>query len=231
MCCHPHHVLGVAVHHVLAGDARLEPERRALDRRFDSVRRHVGQHVRHIDGVLGALLGAPVRLVNLFLDDRVLERSVGKGIDRVEVHVVVGQKFLQPISLGLAVDQRGGGGVGEAQRHAEPLARRNARLHLGHVGGQARPHVVPGVAGMHQCRIGEMADALAEIHELLRELLVARSGLSVHSRVSGTPGSRKRLFSFASESRWRGDARPWHASNCSPPVTPPSPPCRSPPSG
>ena len=161
---HAHDMLGVAVDHGLAGDVRLEAQRRALDRRRYPDGHDVGQDLRDVHGVLRALLGAPVRLVDLLLDDLVLERPVGEGVDRVEIHVVVGEEAFELVALGLALDQRRGRRIRQPQRHAERRGRADALLHLRHVGGERRPHVLPGVAGMHERRIGQVAEALAEIH-------------------------------------------------------------------
>jgi hypothetical protein len=161
---HAHDVLGVAVDDGLAGHVRFEAQRRALDRRRDGFRNDIGKNLGDVHRVLRALFGAPVRLVNLLLDDLVLERPVGERVDRVEIHVVVGEKFLELVALGLALHQGRGRRVRQSQRHAERRGWADALLHLRNVGRERRPHVLPGVAGMHEGRIGQVAEALAEIH-------------------------------------------------------------------
>ena len=99
-------MLGVARDYVVPGDARLEAERRGLDRGRDVVRRDIGEDVGDVDRVAGAFFRAPVRLVHLLLHHRALEGAVGEGVDGVEVHVVVAEEFLQLVALGGAARER-----------------------------------------------------------------------------------------------------------------------------
>ena len=66
---------------------------------FTSGRRDLGEDVGHLHRVGRARVGAPIGLVDVFLDDAVLERPVRKRIDRVEVHIVLVQELLEPRAL------------------------------------------------------------------------------------------------------------------------------------
>ena len=144
------HVLGIARHHVVAGDPRLEAERRALDRRRDVGRAHVGQHVGDVDGVAGALFRTPIRLVHLLLYHRALEGAVGKGVDGVEIHIVVAEEFFEFFPLGGAAGERLRRIRRQPQRHAEAPITGDARFDFRHIGGEALPHLFPVIAGMHE---------------------------------------------------------------------------------
>ena len=161
---HAQHVVGVARDHVAAGDARLEAERRALDRRRDAARANVGQDVGDVDGVLRALLAAPVRLVDLLLHHVVLEVAVDERVHGVEIHVVVGEEFLQLVALGWAVGERLGRVRRQAEHTPNALLGRDALLHLRQIGVERIPQLLPVVGGMHERRIGQVAEAVAEIH-------------------------------------------------------------------
>ena len=165
------HIVGVGRNDVIAGDPALEAERRALDRRRDPGRADIGQHIGDVDGVLGALLRAPVRLVDLLLHRGALEVAVDEGVGGVDVHVVVAEKFLQLLALGRAVRQRLRRTRRQPDAHAERLVAGEARLHLGQIGVERRPQLLPIVGGMHQRRIGQMAEAVTEIHFLCFLLL------------------------------------------------------------
>ena len=158
------HVIGVARDHVVPGHPRLETERRALDRRRDAGRADVGEHVGDIDRVLGALLAAPIRLVDLLLHLVALEMPVDEGIGGVDVHVVVIEKFLQLGALGRAVGERFRRARRQPDADAERLVAGDARLHLRQIGGERMVELLPVVGGMHQRRIGQMAEAVTEIH-------------------------------------------------------------------
>ncbi len=158
------HVIGIARDHVIAGDPRLEAERRTLDRRRDARRADVGQNVGDVDGVLGPLLAAPVRLVDLLLDQVALEVAVHKGVGGVDVHVIVAEKFFQLVALGGA----GGQGLRRVRRqpdaHAERLVAGDAGLDLRQISHERMIQLLPVVGGMHQRRIGQMAETVTEIH-------------------------------------------------------------------
>jgi len=64
------------------------------------------EHVGDVHGVGGALLRAPVGLIDLLLHRRALERAIGEGVDGVEVHVVVGEELLELVALGRALRKR-----------------------------------------------------------------------------------------------------------------------------
>ncbi len=160
----PQHVIGEARDHVVAGHARFEPERRALNRGRDIRLGHVGQDVGNVLGVAGALLGTPVGLVNLLLDHRSLECPIGKCIHGVEIHVVVAEEFLELLALAAAVDERLGRFRRQAQRHTEALIMGDPLFHLWHIRGEAVPHLRPVIAWVHEGRVGEMAETVAEIH-------------------------------------------------------------------
>ncbi len=158
------HLARVGFHDVRPRDPRLEAERRALDRGLDAGRGDLGEDVRDLHRVDGALLAAPVRLVDVLLDERVLERSVRERVDRVDVHVVVVQEALELLALGGVLRERLGGRGREPQRHAERRVRRHALLNARHERRQAVPHLGPRVAGMHERRVRQMAEAVAQIH-------------------------------------------------------------------
>jgi len=102
----PQNVVGIGGDDVVAGHPRLEAERRALDRRRNVGRTDIGQHVGDVLGVAGAFLRAPVRFVDLFLHNRSLEGAIGKGVDGVQIHVVVAEEFFELVALDRAVDER-----------------------------------------------------------------------------------------------------------------------------
>jgi hypothetical protein len=158
------HVLGVARHHVVAGHPRLEAERRALDRRCDVGRADVGQHIGDVDSVAGALFRTPVRLVDLLLHQRALEGAVGERIDGVEIHIAVAEESFEFFPLGGAAGERPRRIRRQPQRHAEAPVAGDPRFDFRHVGGEALPHLLPVIAGMHERRIGQMAETIAEIH-------------------------------------------------------------------
>ena len=149
---------GIGIDDVRPGDPGLEPQRRALDRRVDALAADLGQDVGHVHRVLGALVGAPVGLVDLLLDQRVLERAIGKGVDGVEVHVVVVEERLERPTRLRIVDQPFRRCRGQAERYAESVVRRHALFHRGDVARQAVPDLLPGVARVNQRRIGQVAE-------------------------------------------------------------------------
>ena len=55
---------------------------------------------------------------------------------------------------------------GQTQRYAERLIGAYARFHLRNVAVQAVPHLAPRIAGMHQRRIGQVTQAVAQIHAM-----------------------------------------------------------------
>ena len=162
----PQHVLGVAGDHVRAGDVGLETERRRLDRRRDVCRRDVGKDVGDVDRVLGSLFGPPVGLVDLLLDDRVLECPIRKGVDGVDVEVVVGEKSLELRSLGPAFRENGCRGRGQPDADSEGRVGRDAGLDLRQIGCEARPQLLPRIRRVHERRVREMAETVAEIHSV-----------------------------------------------------------------
>ena len=91
---------GVGLDDVVAGDLRLEAERRALDRRVDALGRELREQIGDLLRVLAALRRPPVRLVDVFLDDLLLEHAVDERVGRVEIQVVVGEELLQVGALG-----------------------------------------------------------------------------------------------------------------------------------
>ena len=161
---HAQHVVGVARDHVVPGHPRLKAERRALDRWRDAGRADVGQHVGDIDGVLGAFLAAPIRLVNLLLHLVALEMPVDEGIGGVDVHIIVIEKFLQLGALGRAVGERFRRACREPDADAERLVAGDPRLHLRQIGGERMVELLPVVGRVHQRRIGQMAETVTEIH-------------------------------------------------------------------
>ena len=90
----------VGLDDVVAGDLRLEAERRALDRRVDALGRELGEQVGDLLRVLAALRRLPVRLVDVFLDHLLLEHAVDERVGRVEIQVVVGEELLEVGALG-----------------------------------------------------------------------------------------------------------------------------------
>ena len=161
------HVLGVAGDHVRAGDVRFEPERCRLNGRRDVFAGDIRQDVGHIDRVLGSLFAPPVGLVDLLLDDRVLEGPIRKGVDGVDVEVVVGHESLKLRPLRPVFDQHGRGRCGQPDTDPERRVGRDASLDLRQKRREARPQLIPGVRGVDQCRIREMAETVAEIHSEL----------------------------------------------------------------
>ena len=123
---HAQDVLGVAGDHVRPRHARLEAERRGLNRRRQSFGRDVGEDVGDVDRVLRPLLAPPVRLVHLLFDDGVLEGAVGERIHRVEIQVVLGHEALQPVARLAVLHQRVGGRRRQTERQAKRLG--SARL-------------------------------------------------------------------------------------------------------
>src|SRR5262249_54726503 len=107
---------------------------------------------------------APVRLVHLFLHYRALEGAVGEGVHSVEVHVVIAEEFFKLVALGGAAGEGLRRACREAKRYAKALIAGDPRLHLRHVGVEARPDLLPIVAGMDERRIAQMAETVAEIH-------------------------------------------------------------------
>jgi hypothetical protein len=103
---HADHLVGVGLYDVGAGDARLEAERRALDRRANAFRRDLGDDVGDLHRVLGALVGAPVGLVHLLLDPLALEGAVGERVRGVEIHVVGIEECFQLLPLSRIGGQR-----------------------------------------------------------------------------------------------------------------------------
>ncbi len=163
---HAQHMIGVACDYVAAGHARFEAERRTLDRRRDAGRVDVGEHVGDINGVLRALLAAPIRLVDLFLHLVALEMPVDEGVGCVDVHVVVIEKFLQLGALRRAVGERFRRACGQPDAHAERLVAGDPRLHFRQVGDERIVKLFPVVGWMHERRIGQMAEAVTEIHRV-----------------------------------------------------------------
>ena len=90
----------VLVDDVIAGDLGLEAERRALDRGIDALGGELREQGGHLLGVLAALRRLPVRLVDVFLDDLLLEDAVDEGVGGVEIEVLVGEKLLERGALG-----------------------------------------------------------------------------------------------------------------------------------
>ena len=155
---------------------------------------HVGENLRDVHGVLRALFRAPVRLVDLLLDDLVLERPVGERVDRVEIHVVVGEECLELVALRLALHQRRGRRVRQPQRHAERRGRADALLHLRHVGGERRPHVAP------RCRRDAPASNRSGGRGRCRGPLFSRS--AVHATFSTLPLAAERIIASLTEAPW-----------------------------
>jgi hypothetical protein len=117
-----------------------------------------------VDGVLGALLAAPIRLVDLLLHQFALEVAVDEGVGGVDVHVIVGEELLELVALGRACRQRLRRVRRQADAHAERLVAGDPRLHFRQIGGQRMVQRLPIVGGMHEGRICEVAEAVAEIH-------------------------------------------------------------------
>ena len=90
----------VLVDDVIAGDLGLEAERRALDRGIDALGGELREQGGHLLGVLAALRRLPVRLVDVFLDDLLLEDAVDEGVGGVEIEVLVGEELLERGALG-----------------------------------------------------------------------------------------------------------------------------------
>jgi hypothetical protein len=153
---------------VVSGDARLEAERRALNRRLDSVRREVGKQSGNLHRVLDTILGPPVRLVDLFLDDLLLENAVDERVGRIQIQIVVGKELLEVGTLRRIRREGRRRRRRRAQADAELLVRRHARLHLRQISIDALPQLLPVVRRVHERRVGEMSKTLAEIHRFLR---------------------------------------------------------------
>ena len=151
----------VGLDDVVAGDLRLEAERRALDRRVDALRRELRQQIGHLLRVLAALRRLPVRLVDVFLDHLLLEDAVDERVGRVEIEVVVGEEFLEVGALGWLRREELGRRRRGAQADAELLARRHARLHRRQIRVDALPELIPVVGLVHQRGVREVAQALA----------------------------------------------------------------------
>ncbi len=168
----------VLVDDMIAGDLGLEAERRALDRGIDALGGEFREQRGHLLGVLAALRRLPVRLVDVFLDDLLLEDAVDEGVGRVEIEVLVGEKLLERGALGGVSREGGGRGRGRPQAHAKLLVRRHARLHRRQISVDALPELIPVVGGVHQRRVREVAEAVAQIHEvpvIQMQLLQARA--------------------------------------------------------
>jgi len=166
MRSHAQYVFRVAGDDLRTSHTWLETERCTLDRRRSAFRRNIAKDFGDVDCILRTLLGAPVRLVDLFLHDSSFERPVRKCIHRVQIHVVVGEKLFELVALPAIADQSLGGFRCQPQRHAERLVGRDACLHLWDIGRQACPYLIPVIAWMDQGRICQVAEAFAEIHIL-----------------------------------------------------------------
>ncbi len=155
----------VLIDDMIPGHLGLEAERRALDRGIDALGGEVREQRGHLLGVLAALRRLPVRLVDVFLDDLLLEDAVDEGVGRVEIEVLVGEKLLERGALGRVRGQGRGRGRGRPQADAKLLVRRHARLHRRQIGVDALPELIPVVGGVHQRRVREVAEAVSQIHE------------------------------------------------------------------
>ncbi len=99
-------------------DLRAERQRGSLDRRVHRVRRDLRQDVRHLAGVCHAVVGRPVRLVDLLHHHPPLERAIGERVHRIDVHVVLVQPAPKAGPLLGVGRQRGGGGTRDAKRQS-----------------------------------------------------------------------------------------------------------------
>ena len=113
---------------------------------------------------MGALLAAPIRLVDLLLHQFALEVAVDEGVGGVDVHVVVGEELLELVALGGARRQRLRRVRRQADAHAERLVAGDPRFHFRQIGDQRMVQLLPIVGGMHKRRVSEVAEAVAEIH-------------------------------------------------------------------
>ena len=156
-------VVGVGLDDVRAGDLGLEPQRGALDRRVDALGRDLGEQGGDLLGVVAALRRLPVRLVDVFLDDLLLEDAVDEGVGGVEIEVLVGEELFERRALGRIGTQGGGRGRRGAQAHPKLLRRRHARFHRRQIPVDALPELVPVVGLVDERGIREMA-VLPEIH-------------------------------------------------------------------
>ena len=163
-------------HDVVAGDLGLEAERGALDRGIDALGGEFREQGGHLLGVLAALRRLPVRLVDVFLDDLLLEDAVDEGVGGVEIEVLVGEKLLEGGALGGIRREGGGRGGGRPQADAKLLVRRHARLHRRQIGVDALPELIPVVGGVHQRRVREVAEAVPEIHQSVPSLVSIERG-------------------------------------------------------
>ena len=158
------HLPRIGVHHVAAGDARLEAQRRALDRRRDALRHQIGQHIRDPHRVVGAVVAAPVRFIDLFLDGLALERAVRKRVGGEDIEVVGRQELLELRPRLRVLGQPFGRVGGDARADAERLVGTEPALHRGQIARQAVPQLIPGVGRVDQRRIGQVAEFVVELH-------------------------------------------------------------------
>jgi hypothetical protein len=163
---HVHHVVRVRLGDVGPGAFRLETERRALNRRVHAFGRELRQQIGHLLRVFTALRRVPVRLVHVFLDDLLLEHAVDERVGRVEIEVLVLEELLQVGDLRLVLRQHLGRRRRRAQADTELLRGRKARLHRREVRVDALPELLPVVGLVNQRGVGEVAEALAEIHAM-----------------------------------------------------------------
>ena len=145
-------------------DVRLEAERRRLDRRAHA---SVGDRRKdrcHPFRVFDPPAVPPVRFEHRLHHQPVLERPVGKGVGGDHVEVLGGEERPQVGQRRLVGEEPLHRRRRQAERHGARGVGRHTSLHLGDVLPQARPQLVPIVGGVHQRRVGEVAESVGELH-------------------------------------------------------------------
>ncbi len=140
----------------IPGDPRLEGAGDRADGAIDFRRKEMGEDLGKLDGVIAPRRGAPVGIINGFLDRARVELPVWKTVDGERVKLVLGEKVAGLMEQGLIAGELCGCLVGEPQSDAKPLIRGNELFDGKRFGGNRGKVLRPRLAWMDIQTVGQV---------------------------------------------------------------------------
>ena len=166
------------------GHPRFVRKRGRRDAAVDATRQERLQDSDQVERVVDPGIVTPVRRVDVGLDRRAVERSVGEAVDDGDVQpfaVEERAKLAQPIAL----EQLARLARRQPQPDAKRRRRREARLERRRVRAQVREHALPAVGGVDVRAVGEVEGALVDMQ-------CQESGVQEFAEIAEATGSTRR---------------------------------------
>ena len=137
-------------------DPRLKRTRHGADTAIDRGRQKVREDVRELHRVIAPLGRPPVGRVHVFFHRALMKTAIRKAVDRKWVELVLGKELARFVDERGVADQLRRGVMRKPQAEAEPLIRRDERLHRRGLFADRREIVRPAFARMNVQAVGEM---------------------------------------------------------------------------